>query len=285
MRSFLFYISKLLLSTLLIVLLFGTIDRYSNMLMLPTNDVSSIKESSDIFIGSSHTLYHINPHVYDSLSGGKTHIVATGAQYSVESLHYLTSLGDRGLLKDKNVYIQLETKDGINKHPDKSWMMLNLRSTDYMTIWNNSATEGKKLLVESVFVDFLSFDWIQKVKMKAYSYKTAQEIRRFVPFDSLEYEQYRMQNNGDHTDDYGQQLISSFINEIPSLENSYKCKIVYYRAGGCHSNLYSKNNGINDLRWMDFMSQPKYWQDTNHLTGEGARIYTRALYQHFNVKR
>lgn len=63
------------------------------------------------------------------------------------------------------------------------------------------------------------------------------------------------------------------------MKKKYKCQIVYYLAGGCHSNNYKLI--LNDLRWFDFMNEKMYWQDTNHLNEMGSKLYTKSLVEYF----
>lgn len=279
MRKFVSYCIKLIIGTAVIIGFMGIWDVYYNIMMLPNQDIMGIQESDDVFLGSSHTLYHINTPYYDSLTHRKAHVVATGAQYGLETIHYLHLLGEKGLLKDKIVYVQLETKENINRHPQKSWMMLNTKPQYINIIYSYGSSAEYLEYVRATFVDFLSIEFFLKRKMTPYKFVGAEEIRREVPFEELEYVAYKHKGNGHFTDKFGQELIDQFLDDRSYYEKKYECQIVYYIAGGCHSNYYKQI--INDLRWFDFMSKKKYWQDTNHLNSKGSKLYTKSLIEYF----
>jgi hypothetical protein len=282
MKEFIRYFVKLAICTLVIIALVGVWDIYQNMLMLPAEDIKSIHQSDDIFLGSSHTLYHINKPYYDSLTNRKAHVVATGAQYGLETIHYFHLLGENGLLDDKLVYIQLEAKENINRHPQKSWMMLNTKPAYLKCVYKNGSNSEIAEFAKASFVDFLSLEYFLKRKMKPYEFTSAEKIRKKVVFNLDEYNLFKSKKNGHYSDHFGQQLIKEFKKEIPVFEKKYNCKIIYYIAGGCHSNLYE--DATHDLRWMTFMDNKDYWQDTNHLNGKGSRLYTKELIKHFEGK-
>ncbi|GAA5219834.1 hypothetical protein [Membranihabitans marinus] len=252
-------------------------DKTNNILMLPDKDVTNLKKSQDVFIGSSHTLYHLNDSLYQSLTGRQVHVVATGAQYGLESLHYLHLLGERKLLGGKKIYIQLETKDNINVHPEKSWIIINSKWKYLKTIWKYGHSDEKLNFLKAFFTDILSIEWLQKIRMRPYKYLPAEKIRKYVPFIEDEYKVAKKQRNGDKADHFSQKLIQKFIESIPIYQKMYNCEIIYYIAGGCHSNYYKHTENTHDLRWLSFMSDRDYWQDTNHLNSQGADLYTRSL--------
>jgi hypothetical protein len=277
MKRFFRKILELFLGLLFIFIILIIYDRFCSekLPFISVKNIEQIKKAKYVFIGSSHTQFHIIPDTLEKYLGGeKVAILASGGSYLVDNIYLINILNEKHILDNKYVFAQFELSGSFENHPYKSYYALNLPFYIYKIILLNSTWNELRIFLTSVFIDIFFIEDFHPKPIVGFNFKKCEDVRikKHFPMDKFR-QNYFYKNGNNFGDSYSKFIIGEFNRRMKSEKNM---NYTNYIAAGSNLGNYDIESVI-DLRWNKEYLDSAFWWDSNHLTFVGAVFNTKMV--------